>query len=59
MPAPPPESDPATVSAIFTMIRSLHERRGREWRGLTLAEGIRLVEEASAANLPVRAALHP
>jgi TrmH family RNA methyltransferase len=38
------------------MIRDLRLRRGRERRGLTLAEGVRLVEEAVAAGVPIRAA---
>jgi TrmH family RNA methyltransferase len=38
------------------MIRDLHRRRGRERRGLALVEGVRLVEEAIAAALPVRGA---
>jgi TrmH family RNA methyltransferase len=38
------------------MIRDLHRRRGRERRGLALAEGVRLVEEALAAALPLRGA---
>ena len=36
------------------MIRDLRLRRGRERRGLALAEGVRLVEEALAAGVPVR-----
>jgi TrmH family RNA methyltransferase len=67
MPAPPPESEPAIESAIFILnaqvlvslistIRDLHRRRARERRGLTLAEGIRLLEEALAAGLMVRGA---
>jgi RNA methyltransferase, TrmH family len=43
------------VSLIST-IRDLHRRRGRERRGLTLAEGVRLVEEAVAAGVLVRGA---
>jgi TrmH family RNA methyltransferase len=38
------------------MIRDLHRRRGRERRGLALAEGVRLVEEAIAAGIPIRGA---
>src|SRR2546426_3953530 len=64
MPAPPPESEPATVRAtgsmgrtLHTLVRDLQRRRGRERRGLTLAEGIRLAEEVLAAEIPVRAAL--
>ena len=39
------------------MIRDLKRRRGRERRGLALAEGVRLVEEALAAGVPVRGAV--
>ena len=42
------------TSPLRTMIRDLHRRRGRERRGLALAEGVRLVEEALAAGLPLR-----
>ena len=46
--------------SLQTIIRDLKLRRGRERRGLTLAEGVRLVEEALAAGVPVRgAALSP
>jgi TrmH family RNA methyltransferase len=44
------------TSPLRTMIRDLHRRRGRERRGLALAEGVRLVEEALAADLPLRGA---
>lgn len=65
MPAPPPESDPAIVRAIFmtlsrslqALIRQLDQRRGREKRALTLAEGVRLVEEAAAAGVVIQSAL--
>lgn len=39
------------------MVRDLHRRRGRERRGLALLEGVRLVEEALAAGVPLRGAL--
>ncbi len=39
------------------MIRDLHRRRGRERRGLVLAEGVRLVEEVVAAGLEAKAVL--
>jgi TrmH family RNA methyltransferase len=42
--------------SLLTTIRDLHRRRGRERRGLALAEGIRLVEEVIAARVPVRGA---
>jgi hypothetical protein len=37
-------------------IRDLHRRRGRERRGLALAEGIRLLEEALAAQVAIQGA---
>jgi RNA methyltransferase, TrmH family len=42
------------ASPLRTLIRDLHRRRGRERRGLVLAEGVRLVEEALEAGLPLR-----
>jgi TrmH family RNA methyltransferase len=42
--------------SLQTLIRDLHRRRGRERRGLALAEGVRLVEEALAAGIPLRGA---
>ena len=43
-------------SSLQTLIRDLHRRRGRERRGLALAEGIRLIEEALATGVVVRGA---
>ena len=43
-------------SSLQTTIRDLGRRRGRERRGLALAEGVRLVEEALAAGVEVRGA---
>ncbi len=43
-------------AALLTIIRDLARRRGRERRGLALAEGVRLVEEALAAQIPIRGA---
>jgi len=43
--------------AMVTLARDLQRRRGRERRGLTLAEGIRLVEEALAAGVAIRGAV--
>ena len=43
-------------SSLQSTIRDLQRKRGRERRGLTLAEGVRLVEEALAAGIPVRGA---
>lgn len=45
------------MKSLDTLVRHLRLRRGRERRGLALAEGVRLVEEALAANVPVQAAL--
>src|SRR5512143_2654975 len=42
--------------SLHSMIRDLGRRRGRERRGLALAEGIRLVEEALAAGIGIRGA---
>jgi TrmH family RNA methyltransferase len=43
-------------SSLQTTIRDLGRRRGRERRGLALAEGVRLVEEAVAAGVEMRGA---
>jgi TrmH family RNA methyltransferase len=43
-------------SSLQTLIRDLHRRRGRERRGLALAEGVRLVEEAVASAVILRRA---
>jgi TrmH family RNA methyltransferase len=43
-------------SSLQTLIRDLHRRRGRERRGLALAEGVRLVEEALASTVTLRGA---
>jgi TrmH family RNA methyltransferase len=42
------------TSNLQTMIRDLQRRRGRERRGLALAEGVRLLEEALATDIAVR-----
>jgi RNA methyltransferase, TrmH family len=44
-------------STLQRLIRDLHRRRGRERRRLALAEGIRLVEEALGATIPIRGAV--
>lgn len=41
-------------SSLQTLIRDLHRRRGRERRGLALAEGVRLIEEALATATTLR-----
>jgi TrmH family RNA methyltransferase len=43
--------------ALISTIRDLHRRRARERRGLTLVEGVRLLEEALAAGVAVRGAV--
>ena len=43
--------------SLVARVRDLRLRKGRERRGLALAEGIRLVEEALAARLAIRHAL--
>jgi TrmH family RNA methyltransferase len=40
--------------ALLSTIRDLHRRKGRERRGLALAEGVRLVEEMLAAQVPCK-----
>lgn len=42
--------------SLISTIRDLHRRRARERRGLTLAEGVRLLEEALAAGVAVQGA---
>lgn len=44
-------------SPLVTAVRNLHQRKGRRRRALTLAEGVRLVEEAVAAGVPMRGAV--
>jgi TrmH family RNA methyltransferase len=41
------------AGSLLSTIRDLHRRRARERRGLALAEGVRLVEEALAAGVPI------
>ncbi len=43
--------------SLESLVRHLHLRRGRERRGLTLAEGVRLLEEAVAAGVRIKVAL--
>jgi len=45
------------TGSLQTLIRDLGRRRGRERRGLALAEGVRLVEEAVAADVKLRGAV--
>jgi TrmH family RNA methyltransferase len=42
------------ADSLLTLIRDLGRKRGRERRGLALAEGVRLVEEALQAGVPIR-----
>jgi len=44
------------VAGVETLIRDLRLRRGRERRGLAIAEGVRLVEEALRADIVLRLA---
>ncbi|HET7040500.1 MAG TPA: RNA methyltransferase [Gemmatimonadales bacterium] len=44
------------MSKLLTTIRDLQRRKAREKRGLALAEGVRLVEEALAAGVAVEGA---
>ena len=44
-------------NSLVSTIRDLGRKRGRERRGLALAEGVRLVEEALAAGVPIRGAV--
>ena len=45
------------MGSLQTTIRDLRRRKARERRGLALAEGVRLVEEALAAGVPMRGAV--
>ncbi|MGH7593691.1 MAG: TrmH family RNA methyltransferase [Gemmatimonadales bacterium] len=44
--------------ALLSTIRDLHRRKGRERRGLALAEGVRLVEEMLVAEAPCKGFAH-
>lgn len=44
---------------VISLVRDLHRRRGRARRGRSLAEGVRLVEEALAAGAVERAVVAP
>ena len=43
--------------ALLSTIRDLHRRKGRERRGLALAEGVRLVEEMLGAGAACKGVL--
>lgn len=45
-------------SPLRTTIRDLHRQKGRERRGLTLAEGVRLVEEAVGVSGTIESAVY-
>ena len=45
------------ASQLVTTIRNLHQRKGRRRRGLTVAEGVRLVQEALSAGIPLHGVL--
>ncbi len=42
------------TSNLVKQVRNLQRRKSRKLRGLAIAEGVRLVEEAVAARIPVR-----
>lgn len=44
-------------NSLVSTVRDLGRKRGRERRGLALAEGVRLVEEALAAGVPIKGAV--
>ena len=44
------------MSKLLTVIRDLQRRKAREKRGLALAEGVRLIEEALAAGVTITGA---
>jgi TrmH family RNA methyltransferase len=44
-------------SGLVSLARNLQQRKGRSRRGLTLAEGVRLVEEALMAGVTIRGVL--
>lgn len=44
-------------SNLVSLVRGLQQRKGRRRRGLAVAEGIRLVEEALAAGITLRGAV--
>jgi RNA methyltransferase, TrmH family len=46
------------AKSLVTLVRSLKLKRGRERRGLALAEGVRLVEEVLEARVPVKGAVY-
>ncbi|MEE8116387.1 MAG: RNA methyltransferase [Gemmatimonadales bacterium] len=45
------------TSNLISMVRDLQRRKGRKRRGLAIAEGIRIVEEALAAGVTMRGAI--
>ena len=44
-------------SNLVTLVRNLQQRKGRRLRGLALAEGVRLIEEALAAGVTLKGVL--
>ena len=48
----------AMASNLAALVRNLQQRKGRKRRRLAVAEGVRLVEEALAAGVAFRGALH-
>jgi TrmH family RNA methyltransferase len=45
------------ASNLVSLVRNLQQRKGRRRRNLTVADGVRLVEEAIAARVPLRGVL--
>lgn len=45
------------MTTLLPLVRDLHRRKARERRGLTIVEGIRLVEEAVSAGVPLHGVL--
>jgi TrmH family RNA methyltransferase len=45
------------ASNLISQVRNLQQRKGRKRTGLTIAEGVRLVEEALDADVPIRGAV--
>lgn len=49
-----PTFNPPMTPNLVSLVRDLQRRKGRRRRGLAVAEGVRLVEEAIAAGVPLR-----
>ena len=55
--ARPDTFNPAMSSNLVSLVRNLQQRKGRRRRNLTVAEGVRLVEEALGAGVRIQGAL--